>query len=166
MSDLLNRAALLLEEADFFLVPVHELNNLLKYDEPGTIVSDGHLANILRGDERFRVFSSDIEMGKGHYSEESLSLLHEHGISVGPRVMLASRVPTKHEVLGFLLEKANQTFETLKQAWDIRPDDDELTEDKLLDALAKAQRLQRQLKGLVNDDLQQQEHEEDHLRKV
>jgi len=160
MSDILTKVEGMLKEAEFFLVSVRELNQRLRMEIPEINLSDDELADILRGDERFRLFSSSLDSLDEHYSAASLMLLEEHGITVGPRVMLRNRVPTKREVINLLLEKANQTFETLIQAWDMRPPDDEHTEDKLLEALAKAQRLQRQLSELAERDISVKERED------
>ena len=152
MSDILTKVEVMLKEAQFFLVSVKELNQRLRREIPDIILSDDELADILRGDERFRLFANGLDSLDEHYSSASLMLLEEHGITVGPRVMLKNRVPTKIEVINFLHEKANQTFDTLKKAWDMRPPDDEHIEDQLLEALAKAQRLQRQLAELAGKE--------------
>ena len=71
--------------------------------------------------------------------------------------MLRDRVPTREEVIEFLVNKVDQTLDTLKQAWDIRPKDDEATEDQLLEALAKAQKLQRDLRGILSREKEGEE---------
>jgi len=159
MSEFLNKAEEILQNAEFFLVPVTVLNRELKKNFPEKVLSDEQLTEILRHDERFRIFSSSLEKEKINYTPASFFLLEENGITIGPRVMLKSRTPTKKEVIDFLLDKANQTFETLKKAWEMRPPNDEYTEDQLLEALAKAQRLQRQLSKLTQGDLKEVEKE-------
>jgi hypothetical protein len=63
--------------------------------------------------------------------------------------MLKERIPSRKEVVSFLLKKADTTFDTLKKAWDVRSPDDETMEDQLLQALAKTQRLQRELRAIL-----------------
>ena len=50
-----------------------------------------------------------------------------------------------------LMRRADRTFEALKKAWEARLPGDEEAEDRLLEALAKTQRLQRDLRTVFSD---------------
>ena len=153
MADILERIVKLLEGAESFIVPVKLLLRMLKEDSPSLHMSMEQLTDTLKKDGRFRLFPEqksdafdNIELTISEAEQEKL------GFYRGPRVMLKDRVPTREEVVTFLLKKVDQTFETLKQAWDIRPKEDEATEDQLLEALAKAQKLQRELQGILTEE--------------
>lgn len=153
MADILERIVKLLEGAESFIVPVKLLLRMLKEDSPSLNMTMDQLTATLKKDERFRLFPEqksnafdNIELTISEAEQEKL------GFYRGPRVMLKDRVPSREEVVAFLLKKVDQTFETLKQAWDIRPKEDEATEDQLLEALAKAQKLQRELQGILTEE--------------
>ena len=106
----------------------------------------------LRTDGRFLLFdtreSGLAEELKPLMSEEEMEAA---GFYTGPRIMLKSRISSRKEVVRFLLKKADQTFRTLQKAWDVRPEGDEVVEDQFLEALSKAQRLQRELRAAFLD---------------
>ena len=83
-----------------------------------------------------------------HCSESIISNeeMEEAGFYQGPWVVLTDRIPTRQDVVNNLIEKADRTFETLKNAWEIRPRDNDVVEDQLLLALAKTQQLQHELR--------------------
>jgi len=151
----------LLRNADFFMVPVEWLQDMLS-KEPGLNVtlSNNELLEIIQEDEKFKVFESPhSELSKDAKAILSQNDLKHIGFNDGPRVMLKDRIPTNSELIEFLLNKADQTFETLKKAWDIRPDNNQLIEDQLLKALAKSQKLQRELKEVFKEETADQRDE-------
>ena len=151
MDDIMKKVVLLLEEAESFIVPIKWVWKKLDEETPSLDVTTEQLVEKLKKDSRFKLFDEyKIDsVGKWSLSEEEQEKL---GYYRGPRVMLRDRVPSREEVIEFLVKKVDQTFDTLKQAWDIRPKDDERTEDQLLEALAKAQKLQRDLRGILTGD--------------
>ena len=77
--------------------------------------------------------------------------MEKAGFYQGPWVVLRDRIPTCRDVAEGLIEKVNRTFETLKNAWEIRPRDDEVIEDQLLFALAKTQQLRNELRMIFEE---------------
>ncbi len=149
----------LLVHADFFMMPLEWITDRLSEDPDIDLdLSHDSLGAIIQEFEEFRLFESpEIELSatmKGFISQEELKKM---GFCNGRRVMLKKRTPTKTELIEFLLNKANQTFETLKKAWDIRPGNNQEIEDQLLQALAKSQKLQRELHIVLTDEKQKQE---------
>lgn len=147
---ILDRIEILLQDAESFIVPVEWIWKMLQDGGPKTESAMEQLIEKMKHDERFRVFK---EKNFSIANPQKEILLDEDkekdGFIMGPRVMLRNRIPSREEVLTFLLKKADQTFIALKQAWDIRPQGEEETEDKLLEALAKAQKLQRELRSVL-----------------
>lgn len=148
---LMDRAAEYLKNADFFIISVSKMCVDLSDSETDSSVEMEAMADHLKEDDRFRVIpGSDVNVDFDDFPYLSRDDVAKMGFNQGPRVMLKTRVPTRKEVIMFLLKKADQTFETLKKAWDLRPPDDETIEDRLLTALAKAQKLQRELSEILD----------------
>jgi len=149
MTDIIEKVVTILEESESFLVPVDWIVEEIKKTDNFIAVSDETLTTLLRNDPRIKIFEKS-DLGKLAESKwaPSPEQMRSLGIYQGARVMLKSRVPTKTEIIRFLQQKADQTFEALLKAWEIRPEDDLETEDQLLDALAKAQKLQRELRTI------------------
>ena len=149
MQDLILRVLSLLDQEDEFIVPVRKLYRALGRSNLSEEWTEEAFLEVLKGDERFRVFEAPDEddVYDDFESEEELEAL---GFYRGPRVMRKDSMPTREDVLSILVKKADKTFSTLHKAWDIRPDGDEETEDQLLEALAKAQRLKRELQALLD----------------
>jgi hypothetical protein len=149
----------LLVDADFFMMPLEWVKDRLSDDsEIHFDLSDDCLFTIIQEYEEFRLFESpEVELSAAMQGIISKEELKKMGFCNNRRVMLKERTPTKTELIEFLLNKANQTFETLKKAWDIRPDNNQEIEDQLLLALAKSQKLQRELNIVLTDEIQKQE---------
>ncbi|MBN2417586.1 hypothetical protein JXO52_17245 [bacterium] len=149
MSDIVNQVVEILERAESFLVPLEWIIEKLEEANKLPSISDEELIDSLRQDPRVKVFEKeDPEEIAGEEFPAAAQSISSLGLSGSPRVMLKSRVPTKSEIVAFLLQKADQTYDALFKAWQIRPEHDEDTEDQLLDALAKAQKLQRELRTI------------------
>lgn len=147
---IMSQVATYLEMANGFMVPAMTLWKQIQQDPAFDDIPYDSFIEMLKTDSRFRVFNTDDTMMAELNNWISKSEMEELGYFEGPRVMLKKRVPHEDEVVDMLIEKADQTFESLKQAWELRPDNDIDTEDRLLKALAKAQRLQRELRALFN----------------
>lgn len=147
-SSIMMQVATYLEMANGFMVPTKTLWKQFLEDATSENISYDAFVEMLRNDARFCVFDTDETVMTELSNLVSKNEMEELGYYEGPRVMLKKRVPDEADVVDMLLEKADQTFESLKQAWALRPEDDPATEDRLLKALAKAQRLQRELRAL------------------
>ena len=145
---LLHHAITYLEMTSGFMVPARTLWKQLMDDPSAEELTYEQFIEMLQHDTRFRVFDTDQKVMMDLTKWISIEEMEEQGYYEGPRVMLKRKVPDQDDVAQMLIEKADQTFESLKQAWALRPEDDQKTEDRLLKALAKAQRLQRELRAL------------------
>jgi len=149
MHHVLKRAETILEVSKSLVVPVKWVYNVLQDELEQEDISLNSLTEAFRFHPKFRVVEDDaFDDYQDLSSIVPESEMESMGLFRGPRVMLRHRYPDQKEVAVQLLKKADATFENLKKAWDIRPSDDEAVEDQLLDALAKAQRLQRELRAI------------------
>jgi len=144
----------LLTNADFFMVPVEWIHNTLSKDpELSDKLSTDIILEIIKEEKKFKIFESpNAELSSDIKAMLSHDEIKHMGFNDGPRVMLTDRIPTNTELIEFLLNKANQTFKTLKKAWDIRPENNQQIEDQLLKALAKSQKLQRELREVFKEE--------------
>lgn len=147
MREIVEKVVSILENSESFLVPVDWIVEKLNDGRERPLISEAPLLAFLRDDPRIKVFEkSDLGSAAEATWASSKEKIRSLGIYSGPRVMLNSRAPSKGEIVRFLLQKADQTYDALFKAWQIKPDGDQETEDQLLDALAKAQKLQRELR--------------------
>ena len=138
----------LILEQDNFIVPVRWL---LRQLGPAVPFGEGELVRFFETDDRFQVFTGlDFDGDEGPISQFSLSEQEAMGLFQGPKVMLKNRMPSRDQIMDFLINKADQTYEALLRAWETRPPEDGRVEDQLLDALAKAQRLKRELRATLD----------------
>jgi hypothetical protein len=159
---ILNRIVLLLEKTEFFITPVKRVCDMLNQVYPELHFDMKTVTQMLQKDDRFRLFEgAKIKLTPHMKALITDDEMEKMGFSQGPRVMLKNRVPSRKEVVSFLLNKADQTFETLKKAWEIRPKDDEEAEDQLLQALAKSQKLQRELRVVLDKEEEKESEEEE-----
>jgi hypothetical protein len=130
-----------------FIVPIRWI---LRQLGPETPLSEQALAHFFKSDDRFQLFSGlDLASEDGPITQFSVSELEAMGFYQGPKVMLKDRVPSSEEIVQFLIKKAEQTYSSLLRAWETRPERDDRVEDQLLEALAKAQRLKRELREVL-----------------
>jgi len=106
---------------------------------------------MLEGDLRFEFFPThqslkdDLEDPIPHDSPEETEM-EQMGFFAGDRVKLR-KVELTPQVLGTIIRsKVDRTMEALTKAWDLRPEGDPATEDRLLEILAKTQKLQSEVK--------------------
>ena len=113
---------------------------------------------MLEADSRFEfmpspreVFGEEEEIPPDEQKEEEVEM-ERLGFYSGDRIKL-KRIELTPELLGGVIRrKVDRTMEALTQAWDMRPKDDEETEDQLLEILARTQRLQREVKEAFSDE--------------
>jgi hypothetical protein len=157
---LMVHATTYLETAGGFMIPVRSLWEQIRNDLSSEKITCEEFIDMLRQDTRFCVFDTDQKVMDDLAQWMSIEEMEEQGYYNGPRVMLKRKVPDQENVAVMLIEKADQTFQSLKQAWELRPEHDQVTEDRLLKALAKAQRLQRELRVLFSQHKLQTKKEE------
>ncbi len=135
-----------LEAAPQFFMPVRDLWRMLR--EEGTLTADLYtFYTQLAADERFELIKgleSEGELGEG------LSLLSEAlGGLGGPQVKLASRKMTAEDVFAGLRQSLHQLREALHEAWEERPEMDAETDEQLLQAIAAAEKLEREVIEMI-----------------
>jgi hypothetical protein len=137
----------ILENSETLLVPVKKLWLELKEESVDLGGTFEGLVQILDGDPRFQIYRQTM-VQNAHSCESIVSSeeMEKAGFYQGPWVVLKDRIPASRDVAEGLIEKVDRTFETLKNAWDIRPQNNEVIEDQLLFALAKTQRLRNELR--------------------
>jgi hypothetical protein len=122
---ILKWAETFLDEIDFFIMPIDALWSRINTGKMDGVLSKARLTGWLKADRRFFVLED--------------------------KAMLVRRIPSQEKLLSILAQKVEESFETLKAAWDNRPPDDAKLEDKLLEALARTQKLQRTLRRMTDE---------------
>jgi hypothetical protein len=137
----------ILENSENILFPVKKLWLELQAKSVDFDETFEGLVHILDGNPQFRIYKQ-MRAQNAHCCESIVSNeeMEKAGFFQGPWVALRDRIPTHREAAEGLIEKADRTFETLKNAWEIRPLDNEVIEDQLLFALAKTQQLRNELR--------------------
>ena len=78
--------------------------------------------------------------------------MEQMGFFSGDRVKLR-KVELTPQLLGSIIRsKVDRTMDALTKAWDLRPEGDAATEDRLLEILAKTQKLQTEVKRTFSSD--------------
>lgn len=84
--------------------------------------------------------------------EENEEEMERLGFYSGDRVKLR-RIELTPELIGSVIRrKVDRTMEALTEAWELRPEGDQETEDQLLEILARTQRLQREVKEAFSEE--------------
>jgi hypothetical protein len=107
---------------------------------------------MLEGDPRFEVLPAhanlqdDLDDPHAGAGSEEESELEQLGFFSGDRVKLRN-VELTPQLLGTIIRtKVDRTMTALTKAWDLRPEGDQDTEDRLMEILAKTQKLQKDVK--------------------
>jgi hypothetical protein len=153
-----SRVIEILETAPDFFVPVKKLWLMLQGEELALNLPLADFHKMLLNDKRFefvpsvehtREFEDDPE-----FAREMEREMESMGFYSGPRVKLVSREMTPEDVFDAMTRSLTRMNEALQGAWETRPEDDQMLEDQLLDILAAGQKLEREIKELV--ELQEQ----------
>ena len=113
----------------------------------------GDYIQALENDYRFRMLDQkEVQLPEGLEKYVSEKEMEASGYYSGPRFILKERIHNRKDMGSHLIRKADTTLRHLKKAWEVRPQGDEAFEDQLLDALAKAQRLQRELRAVFHEE--------------
>ena len=88
--------------------------------------------------------------GEGQSSEEVGQELSALGFYSGRRVKLASRKVTSDDVLAALVHNLELVNQALLRAWDNRPRGDPEAEAMLVEAMAKAERLGKEIREVID----------------
>ncbi len=107
---------------------------------------------MLEGDPRFEFLPAhsslqdDLDDPHTESVSDEESEMEQLGFFSGDRVKLRN-VELTPQLLGTIIRtKVDRTMDALSKAWDLRPEADQDTEDRLLEILAKTQKLQKEVK--------------------
>jgi hypothetical protein len=107
----------------------------------------------LQADDRFEFTQgpalSPAGAGEGQSSEEVGQELSALGLYSGRRVKLASRKVTSDDVLAALVHNLELVNQALLRAWDNRPRGDPEAEAMLVEAMAKAEKLGKEIREVI-----------------
>lgn len=150
-------AAETLAADDEFLVPLKKLwlQAQAAGVAPGLSLEDFERA--LQDDARFE-FYTGVEFGDGDPEEQRA--MEEMGYFSGPRVRLLAREITATDMASAIKRSTDRMMEALREAWDLRPEDDEEAETELLALMSMAQTLQREVNEVMEEAVRREEEEE------
>ncbi|MBI2619252.1 MAG: hypothetical protein HYW57_04160 [Ignavibacteriales bacterium] len=107
---------------------------------------------MLEGDPRFEFLPShkslteDLEDPLPYDGSPDETEMEQLGFFSGDRIKLR-RIELTPQVLGTIIRsKVDRTMDALTKAWEARPEGDQETEDRLLEILARTQKLQQEVK--------------------
>jgi len=156
---IITRVVEILETAPDFFVPVKKLWLMLQGEQLALNIEleDFHL--MLMADERFE-FTPGVDYREefeeaAEFAEDMEREMEALGFYSGPRVKLVSREMVAEDAFAAMARSLTRMNEALQRAWETRPEDDLEIEDQLLDILAAGQKLEREIRGLID---QQAEH--------
>jgi hypothetical protein len=155
---ILNYVTQVLEIASDFYVPAKKLWQGLQTQEleiNPELDYDAFVA-LLQQDEHFEVEPS-VEQALGEpapWGPEEEPEMEALGFYLGPRVKLAAREMTVADLADILEHKTRDMMQALERAWEARPQDDQQTEDLLIEALATAQRLRRETLSALDEAME------------
>jgi len=158
----------ILETDPDFFVPVKKLWLMLQGEGLALDVELENFHHMLTQDEHFEFtpgvdhkeeFEDDPE-----FAEEMEREMEALGFYSGPRVKLVSREMTAEDVFAAMARSLTRMNEALHGAWETRPEGNQELEDQLLDILAAGQKLEREIHGLIEQQEQKWEQDEESKR--
>jgi len=162
----LARAIEILETDPDFYVPVKKLWLMLQGEGLALGLEPEEFYAQLAADDRFE-FIEGVNHTEGleddpEFAAEMEQEMEALGFFSGPQVKLVSREMTAEDVFAGLSRSLAQLNEALRGAWETRPEGDAEAEAMLLDALAMAEQLGREVQEIVEErsDQPPQEGEE------
>ena len=149
----ITRVIEILEIAPDFYVPVKKLWLMCQGEGLGLDLELDDRHRMLMDDERFE-FTPGVDHTEGfeddpEFAAEMEREMESLGFYSGPRVKLVSREMAAEDIFAAMARSLARMNEALQGAWETRPEDDQETEDQLLDILAAGQKLEQGIQGLV-----------------
>lgn len=159
----INRVIEILENDPDFFVPVKKLWLVLQEENLSLDPSSEAFHRHLLADERFE-FAPGVDHREGFEDNPDLADEMERemealGFYSGPRVKLASREMTVEDIFAAMSRSLTRMNDALQSAWATRPEGDQETEDQLLQILAAGQKLEREIRELIEQRDQEQDGE-------
>jgi len=140
-----------------FIVPIKRLWRQAQTEGVTPDLSLEDFEQALAADGRFE-FYEGVDFGDG--DPEERQAMEELGYFSGPRVRLRTREISAADIAGAIKRSTDRMMEALREAWNLRPEDDEEAETELLELMAMAQKLQREVNQVMDEALQQDDDEE------
>jgi hypothetical protein len=137
------------------LAPVKEILNILKKQKEYENLTYDELVNLLKSDDRFEfvLIPERIETDEDSpLIAQNIEKVEDLGFYSGSRVKLKNAKLDVDKIVDILNRKVDMMMEVLVNIWDKRPLDEPSIEDNLLDILARAQKLQREVKNVTNPE--------------
>ncbi len=149
----ITRVIEILEIAPDFYVPVKKLWLMCQGEGLGLDLELDDLHRMLIDDERFE-FTPGVDHTEGFEDDPEFAAEMERemealGFYSGPRVKLVSREMEAEDIFAAMAHSLARMNEALQGAWETRPEDDQETEDQILDILAAGQKLEQGIQELV-----------------
>lgn len=149
----ITRVIKILETDPDFYVPVKKLWLMCQGEGLGLDLELDDLHRMLMDDERLE-FTPGVDHTEGFEDDPEFAAEMERemealGFYSGPRVKLVSREMAAEDIFAAMARSLARMNEALQGAWETRPEDDQETEDQLLDILAAGQKLEQGIQGLV-----------------
>jgi hypothetical protein len=148
-----SRIVTILESDPDFFVPIKKLWLLLQGEGLALETELDDLHKWLESDDRFELIGG-VDDTEGFEDNPALAAemdreMEALGFYSGPRVKLASRELTPADIFTGLARSLSQMNEALQSAWAARPEGDQETEEQMLEILALGQKLDRELRELI-----------------
>jgi hypothetical protein len=150
-----NEVEILLGSHPDVLAPVKEILNVLKKRKDLEDLTYDELVSFLKSDDRFDFILIPERIETSEDSPElaqNIEKVENLGFYSGSRVKLKNAHLDVEKVVDILNRKVDLMMEVLVNIWDKRPMGDSGIEDNLLDILARAQKLQREVKDAINPE--------------
>lgn len=144
----------ILETDPDFFVPVKKLWQMLQKEGLAQAIDMEQFQSFLEADERFE-FTTSIDHTEGLVDDSASAVEIEQemetlGFYSGPKVKLISRILTPEDIFAGMANSLTRMNQALQNAWEARPENDQTTEDQLLEILAAGQKLEREIHELVD----------------
>jgi hypothetical protein len=144
----------ILETDPDFFVPVKKLWIMLQEEGLAQSIDLEKFHHLLEADDRLE-FTSSIDSAAELSDNPVFAFGTEQEIETlefysGPKVKLISRTLTAGDIFAGMSQSLTQMNQALQNAWEARPENDQATEDQLLEILAAGQKLQREIQELVD----------------
>jgi len=150
----LARVIEILETDPDFYVPVKKLWLILQEESLAPNLDPESFYAQLEADKRFE-FIQGVDRNEDFNDPDTLEMQQEMealGFFSGPRVKLVTRQMSTEDVFAGLSRSLKQLNAALRGAWETRPSQDDETEALLLDAIAMAERLERDVHGMIEKE--------------
>ncbi len=150
-----NRIISILETDPDFFVPVKKLWLMLQGECLALNVDLETLHDWLQADGRFE-FDPGVDQKEGFEDDPAFAAELERemealGFYSGPRVKLIAREMTAADIFAAMSRSLTQMNTALQSAWETRPVDDQETEAQMLEILALGQKLDREIRELIEE---------------